>query len=354
MSGGMFVGMNNTITDGLHAVLRGQTSVYGDMVSVIAVSSFTLFVTYRGYQTLAGKLQTPVEDVMWNVGRMLLIMTFVLNLDGWLDLTISAINGLTDGVSGDDNVWVLLDTVWAKAQTIGQKLYQQDDSTYVKLNGGIAQLLVWGGAIVTLLFGSAINLLAGIIIVLMTTTAPLFIFCLLYGFLIPMFNNWLKIIFTVILTIMFSALSIRIVINYLNGLLDKAVNFADSANIITLGVQCCVAGVISGLIIWFSAKIANALGGVAIQAALQGAAMSGLRGLAKPSSDAAKPVMKAGAAGARLAAKAGGSTTGTLIAAGGSTTGTLIAAGTSKALSAWQKRAASIESMKRFNQQRNR
>ncbi|KGA35291.1 TrbL/VirB6 family protein [Pectobacterium brasiliense] len=346
MSGGMFVGMNNTITDGLHAVLRGQTAVYGDMVSVIAVSSFTLFVTYRGYQTLAGKLQTPVEDVIWDVGRMLLIMTFVLNLDGWLDLAISAINGLTDGVSGDDNVWVLLDTVWAKAQTIGQKLYQQDDSTYVKLNGGIAQLLVWGGAIVTLLFGSAVNLLAGIIIVLMTTTAPLFIFCLLYGFLIPMFNNWLKIIFTVILTIMFSALSIRIVINYLNGLLDKAVNFADSANIITLGVQCCVAGVISGVIIWFSAKIANALGGVAVQAALQGAAMSGLRGLAKPSSVAAKPVMKSGAAGAQLATKAGVSAA--------TATGSLIAAGTSKALSAWQKRAASIDSMKRFNQQRNR
>ncbi|MCY9850394.1 type IV secretion system protein [Pectobacterium jejuense] len=346
MSGGMFVGMNNTITDGLHAVLRGQTSVYGDMVSVIAVSSFTLFVTYRGYQTLAGKLQTPVEDVIWDVGRMLLIMTFVLNLDGWLDLAISAINGLTDGVSGDDNVWVLLDTVWAKAQTIGQKLYQQDDSTYVKLNGGIAQLLVWGGAIVTLLFGSAVNLLAGIIIVLMTTTAPLFIFCLLYGFLIPMFNNWLKIIFTVILTIMFSALSIRIVINYLNGLLDKAVNFADSANIITLGVQCCVAGVISGVIIWFSAKIANALGGVAVQVALQGAAMGGLRGLTKPSSDAAKPAMKAGAAGVRLAAKAGVNAA--------TATGSLIAAGTNKALSAWQKRAASIDSMKRFNQQRNR
>ncbi|MFS8293745.1 type IV secretion system protein [Enterobacter hormaechei] len=346
MSGGMFVGMNNTITDGLHAVLRGQTSVYGDMISVIAVSSFTLFVTYRGYQTLAGKLQTPVENVVWDVGRMLLIMTFVLNLDGWLDLAISAINGLTDGVSGDDNVWFLLDTVWAKAQTIGQKLYQQDDSTYVKLNGGIAQLLVWGGAIITLLFGSAVNLLAGIIIVLVTTTAPLFIFCLLYGFLIPMFNNWLKIIFTVILTIMFSALSIRIVINYLNELLDKAVNFADSANIITLGVQCCVAGVISGVIIWFSAKIANALGGVAVQVALQGATMSGLRGLAKPSFNAAQPAMKAGAAGARLVAKGSASTA--------NAAGTLIAAGTSKALSAWQKRAASIDSMKRFNQQRNR
>lgn len=342
MSGGMFVGMNNTITDGLHAVLRGQTSVYGDMISVIAVSSFTLFVTYRGYQTLAGKLQTPLEDVIWDVGRMLLIMTFVLNLGGWLDLTISAINGLKDGVSGDENVWVLLDTVWIKAQTIGQKLYQQDDAAYVKLNGGLAELLVWGGAIVTLLFGSAVNLLAELTIVLMTTTAPLFIFCLLYGFLIPMFNNWLQIIFTVILTILFSALSIRIVINYLNGILDKAVNFADNANIITLGVQCCVAGVLSGIIIFFSAKIASALGGVAVQAVLQGAAMSGLSGLVKKSSGAAKPTLQAGAAGARLAAK------------GGVMTGQLIGTGVNKTVTAWQKRTAAIESMKRFNQQRNR
>jgi len=346
MSGGMFVGMDKTITDGLNAVLAGQTSVYGNMISVITVSSFTLFITYRGYQTLAGKLQTPVEDVAWDVGRMLLIMTFVLNLGGWLDLAISAINGLKDGVSGDDNVWALLDTVWEKAQTIGQKLYQQDDSTYVKLNGGFAELLVWGGALVTLLFGSAVNLLAELTIVLMTTTAPLFIFCLLYGFLIPMFNNWLKILFTVILTVMFSALSIRIVINYLNGILDKAVNFTDNANIITLGVQCCVAGVISGVIIWFSAKAASALGGAAIQAALQGAAMSGLGGLISKSADAARPGMKAGAAGARLATK------GSVMAA--TAAGKLIAAGTGKAISTWQKRAAAIENMKRFNQQRNR
>jgi type IV secretion system protein VirB6 len=335
MSGGMFVGMNNTITDGLHAVLRGQASVYGNMISVIAVSSFTLFITYRGYQTLAGKLQTPVEDVMWDVGRMLLIMTFVLNLDGWLDLAISAINGLKDGVSGADNVWTLLDTVWAKAQTIGQKLYQQDDSTYVKLNGGFAQLLVWVGAIVTLLFGSAVNLLAEIIIVLMTTTAPLFIFCLLYDFLLPMFNNWLKVIFTVILTIMFSALSIRIVINYLNGILDKAVNFADSANIITLGVQCCVAGVISGVIIWFSAKIASELGAASVQMALQGAAVSGLKALVKRT---------AGTPGIRSDTTRAAATENTRTMKTDSHTAT----------SAWQKRTASIESMKRFNQQRYR
>lgn len=285
-SGGMFVGMNNTLTEGLTAILQGQSSVYGTMISTIAVSSFTLFVIYKGYQTLAGKLHTPVEDLSWDIGRMLIIMTFVLNRDGWLSLAISAIDGLKEGLSGHDNIWALLDSVWQKAQTIGQRLYQQDDATYVKLNGGIAEILVWGGAMVTLLCASVVNLLASMTLLLMTTTAPLFIFCLLYGFLTPMFNHWLQILFTALLTILFSALSIRVLINYLNTLLDKAVNFVDSANIITLGVQCCVAGIVSGIIIWFSAVIAQALSGVAVQATLQGAA---IRGLSKVSvSSAAK------------------------------------------------------------------
>ena len=153
---------------------------------------------------------------------MLLITTFVLNRDGWLDMAVAAIQGLKDGVSGDDNIWALLDTVWGKAQALGQKLFNMDTSTYVKLNGGLAEVLVWGGSIVLLMAATFVNLLAEITILLMTTTAPLFIFCLLYGFLKPMFDNWLKTIFAAILTIMFSALSIRIAINYLNKILDAA------------------------------------------------------------------------------------------------------------------------------------
>ncbi len=179
MSGGIFVGMDKNIMDGLNAVLEGQSSTYGSMISIIIVSSFTLFIVYRGYQTLGGKLQTPVEDVVWDVGRMLLITTFVLNRDSWLDAVIAAIEGLKDGVSGDDNVWVLIDTVWAKEQTLEQTLFNLDTSTYVQLSGGFAEVLVWGGAIVLLLAATFVNLLAEITLLLMTTTAPLFIFCLL-------------------------------------------------------------------------------------------------------------------------------------------------------------------------------
>ena len=218
-----------------------------------------------------------------------------------------------------------------------------DTSTYVKLNGGLAEVLVWGGSIVLLMAATFVNLLAEITILLMTTTAPLFIFCLLYGFLKPMFDNWLRTIFAAILTIMFSALSIRIAINYLHKILDAATKTSAETNMVTLAAQCLLAGIAAGVVVWFSAKLASALSGAAVQAVLQGAAMSGLSGLANKSADLAGPGVKGGA---RLAAKGG--------MAAAAAAGRLAGAGAGKTVSAWQKRAAAIESMKRLNRQRYR
>lgn len=361
MSGGVFTGMNNAIMGGLNTVLAGQTSVYGTMISVIVSSSFIAYISFKGYQTLAGKLHKPVEDVAWDFGRMLLIVMFVTNLGGWLDITISAINGLKNGVSGSDNIWTLLDTVWRKAQELGQTLYDKDDSIYVKLNGGFAEALVWGGAIFVLVVTTFVNLLAEITILLMSTTAPIFIFCLLYGFLRPMFDNWLKIIFTAILTIMFSALFVRISINYTNDILDAATNSANMSNMVTLAAQCLLAAVGAGIFVLFSAKISMALGGAATQATMQGIAMSGISSLGSKAKSAAPGALKVGAAGARLGAQgvAGGAQlagrgldyAGGKIADAYSSYGNTRAAGAAFSNAAAARRAASIQTIQRNNQQ---
>ncbi|HEO8447721.1 TPA: type IV secretion system protein [Yersinia enterocolitica] len=216
-SEGIFTGMDAAVMNGLNSVIQGQMSLYSTMMAGLVTGSATLYILWRGYQTLAGKLHTPVEDVAWDLARMGIILAFVTNADGYLDASVAAINGLKDGLSGSENVWVLLDTLWGKAQILGEKLFNLDDSTYVQLNGGIAELLVWGGTIVTLVIATIVNMGAEIMLLLMTTTAPIFIFCLIYGFLRPMFNNWLQVIFTAILTLMFSALSLRIAIQYLSS-----------------------------------------------------------------------------------------------------------------------------------------
>lgn len=363
MSGGVFSGMNNAIMGGLNTVLQGQASVYGSMMALIITSSFTCYILFKGYQTLAGKLQKPVEDVAWDVGRMLLIMMFVTNIGGWLDITIASINGLKNGVSGSDNIWVLLDTVWAKAQDLGQTLYDKDDSVYVKLNGGFAEVLVWGGAIFVLIVTTIVNLLAEITILLMSTTGPIFIFCLLYGFLRPMFDNWLKTIFTAILTIMFSALFVRISINYTNDILNEATNAANMSNMVTLAAQCLLAAVGAGIFVWFSAKISMALGGAATQATMQAVAMSGIGSLGSGinnalTSDTAKNgsllAARFGAKGIAGATKMAGSG---IDYAGGKAANAYSSWGNSRAAvaafrGAAANRRSSIQTMIRSNQQR--
>lgn len=271
-SGGIFTGLDTAMTQGFDSVLQGQMALYSTLMTGLVTGSLTLYILWRGYQTLAGKLQTPIEDVVWDLARMAIILAFVTNAEGYLDATVAAIDGLKNGFTDSDSIWSLLDTVWDKAQAIGQTLYMHDDSTYVKLNGGFAELLVWGGTIVTLVLATVVNLGAEITLKLMTATAPIFIFCLMYGWLRPMFNNWLQTIFSAILTVLFSALSVRLAINYLNGRLAVATNGADANNIVTLGAQCCLAGIGAAFVIWLSAQIATTLAGAGVQGAMQGIA----------------------------------------------------------------------------------
>ncbi|EGZ4525081.1 type IV secretion system protein [Salmonella enterica subsp. enterica serovar Abaetetuba] len=363
MAGGIFTGMNNAIMGGLNSVLQGQASVYGSMMTMIITSSFTSYIVFKGYQTLAGKLQKPVEDVAWDVGRMLLIMMFVSNIGGWLDITVASINGLKNGVSGSDNIWMLLDTVWDKAQVLGQSLFDQDESTYVKLNGGLALVFVWSGAVFVLTVTTIVNLLAEVTILLMSTTGPIFIFCLLYGFLRPMFDNWLKTIFTAILTIMFSALFVRISIKYTNDILMAATQTAGDNNIVTLAAQCLLASVGAGIFVLFSAKISMALGGAATQATMQAVAMSGIDSLGSGiknalTSDTAKNgsllAARLGAKGIAGTAKMAGRG---LDYAGGKAANAYSSWGNSRAAAAAFRGAAanrrsSIQTMIRGNQQR--
>nr|EKJ3260770.1 type IV secretion system protein [Escherichia coli] len=143
---GIFVGLNSHIMEGFDSVLTSVAADTGGwMAHLFSVAVLSLYITWRAYQTMAGKLVRPFEEIVWDVSRMLIIMIFVTNAGGYLDLVSDAITGLRDGFSGDASIWARLDTVWEKAQALGEKLYSYDDSTYVALKGTLAQFLVWAG-----------------------------------------------------------------------------------------------------------------------------------------------------------------------------------------------------------------
>ncbi|EJV9378940.1 type IV secretion system protein, partial [Salmonella enterica] len=103
---GIFVGLNSHIMEGFDSVLTSVAADTGGwMAHLFSVAVLSLYITWRAYQTMAGKLVRPFEEIVWDVSRMLIIMIFVTNAGGYLDLVSDAITGLRDGFSGDASIW---------------------------------------------------------------------------------------------------------------------------------------------------------------------------------------------------------------------------------------------------------
>ena len=276
MAGGLFVGMDSVVMQQLDQVTQGQQAIYISGLSLLANSCIVLFITFRGYQTVAGKLQTPAVDVAWELSKMAIIWMFVSNIDVYLDSAITAINGMKDGFSGDVSVWALLDTLWEKTQALGDELYNLGDSDFVNIRGTMGMAFVWAGSIIIMIMALIVFMSAQIVMLLMTVVAPIFIFCLMFGFLRQMFNNWLQIIFSSLLTFLFASLVIRVGMSYIDDKLAKALAVSGASNVVSLGAQVFLAGVGCALLIWIASKIASQVAGVGVEGAIQGMAAVGL------------------------------------------------------------------------------
>ena len=186
--------------------------------------------------------------------------------------------GLKDGLSGNQagGVWAKLDSLWAQTQALASAVKDLDTSTYVKVDGGIGAGLVWIGSIILMLVAGLVFFTADVTMLLLGLTAPLFIFCLMFGFLRTMFNNWLQLIFSSILTVMFASLVINIGMNFMGKILTQVTAQATESNLITMGALACVAGVLTGGMVLLSAKFATQIAGVGMEGAVQGMAVMGL------------------------------------------------------------------------------
>jgi type IV secretion system protein VirB6 len=275
---GMFVGVERTIMDGVTTALGGQSEIYGNLIAPSLIAWATLYVCISGYRTLAGKLQTPLADVLWNLAIIGMIYAFVVNADGWFSLVESAIDGVRTGFSGNsDGIWGQLDSLWESSQNLAERLSQLDDS-YTQINGAMAKLLVWAGTGIVVFTAGVVNLAAEFTLKLLLTTGPLFIACLAWGWFRSMFENWMKAILSCLLTVLFSSLSLGVVLKMMNTALVKAAAGAPEASITTTAVMILGVGIMGAVVVVLSAKIATALSGSGVSATVAGMGLGAAAG----------------------------------------------------------------------------
>lgn len=254
--------------------LKTQTNsdIITTLASLIAVT-ITIQVIFKAYLTLAGKLNDPIREVIFDLVLKMLIAIFALNVGGWLDLTKEAMQELHNSFSGGVNLYAVLDAKLDSVLQLNAKLIENSK--------------FWDGTLFSALIGVALNLISfmiGIVpafVVMLTTDitlrlilllAPIVIFARLYGWFKNIFTQWLGIFIGNLLTVyMVGILLNQFSLKY-GEFLDLVQDKAGEVDAIGIGMQ----GVMYGFLLFMLLKTVVTIAEKLAQVSIEGVGQSAL------------------------------------------------------------------------------
>ena len=205
----IFVALESEIDAVFRTATQSLQSGWISDLLMIAQVSISLYVVVFGYMVLAGKIQTPFQDMVWTLAKFGFILAVISNSGGWLDMVNESVSGVKNWFSGSDSVFGILDTKFHALFDLAQKIW--NDASGIK-DSILAVFRLAGLLPLTLGFVSAgaLVIYTEITLKLLMATAPIFLFCLMWGFLRDSFNNWISAIIGNCLVLLFTRITMEL------------------------------------------------------------------------------------------------------------------------------------------------
>jgi len=261
----VFSDLESRVQSAINTVVDGLQSQYASDLSSVAAAGLSLYILFYGYMVIAGKIQTPIADFTWNLARMSLIMMFVTNAGGLLSSASSAITGLQEFAAHGRNVWSVLDTRANNLMLVLSNIWDQVDGI---ASAFTALLQVF--AVVPLVLGlisiAKELIISTITLAILTAVMPIFIFCLMYGFLKQMFARFLGAIIANVLKILFITLLSDIAFDIVAYITGKS----SDGDMISMALIYVIAGIICISTAALGSELAEKLAEVSIESATSG------------------------------------------------------------------------------------
>lgn len=261
----LFSTLGGLVETAVASATQGLQSEYVSALTALATAGGTLYVLFYGYSVIAGKIDSPLSDFVWNISRMFLIMMFVNNVGGLLDAASEAVRGLQAFAADGKNEWALLDI---RATNIAN-LVNQIWSDHGGISGKIAAALEIGALFPLFLGVAAIAkelAFSTISLTILITVMPIFIFCLMYGFLKQMFSKFLTLVLVNFFKILFISVLSNVAFKLLAATTENAKDltaFSTIAIYLLGGLLCLSVASLAG-------ELANALAETSIENTVAG------------------------------------------------------------------------------------
>ena len=253
------------------------TWVQGSLAAIL-----TVVIMYKGFQTLAGRTQSPIKELVWDISKKLLIMMFVLNINGWFTQSKELCDAFYDWASGGENFYGKLDTITDKY------ISAMSSFSASMTTGGL-----WGDAVLLGPLWCMICLTIGYIFIvlafaftlitaqltntLLIFVLPIALFALMWERTKQMFGQWLNMfISNLIVLILYSTLA-DLVLKHLTNTFSAVSSIGENYPFFSEGLKALFMSAILVIAIKMVVQIAQGLASVSLDSGA-GAVTAGVMG----------------------------------------------------------------------------
>lgn len=248
-----------------------------DLQSLISIV-ITISIMYKGYLVLAGKNQDPIRDLMFDLAKKTLILTFVMNVDSWLELSMGAVSGFYEWAGGGSSLYAQMDKVAASFLDSLMVYYNKSDGLF-NIGDKLAAFFISLIMIVAFLAVS-FSLFFSIVATSVTNAfliiaLPLALFCLMWKPTKQVFTQWCNLFLSNIFLLLF----LLVFMNFFNAWIGQIFNLNNYIEHNTSFLQILIEiPLIAAVLVQFVnviKELAKNLAQVTLDSAVSGTAISG-------------------------------------------------------------------------------
>lgn len=249
---------------------------------VILVSWLTAWIIYEGFQIAYGRNSRNVKDFMWDSFMKCIFIYICLYPSFFTDLLGNALEGIREytlGSGNAQNLYTLLGDFGynvSKATNIMTtssgffNLFSDKPNAIVAYLSAIICYIGFLIGAISLIITLALNSLS---FYLLEAVTPIMFFCLIFGFLKNVFTQWMTMMISNILTLIFITLFCSSVFKYILPLTSDLANMSDKANSFFIGGAFIFYGIVLKIFVTLATSMAQNL----TQVSMEGVAKAGLR-----------------------------------------------------------------------------
>lgn len=276
-----FESIDSFVIQLLDSVSQSMSSNFASSLFTIVGVTLTIYYLGKGFAIMAGKTEAPAASLLYDFATKMIIVAFMMNYGGYLDNSLAIIDDLKTSLTGfsGNGIAGLMDDQLELGADIAGQLFDLDKSEYVPLEGAVASGFAWIGIAISLFVPFIIFITTTITLKLLTVTAPIFVFCLLYNFLRNTFNQWLQLILANILTVVFIGISLRMGMSFFGKNISGLITQAKEFNLILIGFYVLLFGAFMGYLASLSLSYASQLASVSVEGVAYSAGLRGMGGI---------------------------------------------------------------------------